>query len=108
MDVTGLSELVDGINYLLARISKFFKNNQCVYLRAFDSCQDVYNGEKFVKTISHQVVRQEEKINELDKAAEEKLTLILRIDCTLQKFLMSKAQNLSGIIDIRDSTFLSP
>lgn len=43
MDVTDLAGLVDEYNYLLARISKYLKNNQYVYLRAFESWQDAYN-----------------------------------------------------------------
>ncbi len=108
MDIPELSKLVDDLNYLLARISKYLKNNQYVYLRAFDSWQDSYNlavaqlntdrnlcvpafnlnsvdyspsGKsinqecvgRFVKTINLQVLRLEDKINELNKAAEEKL-----------------------------------
>jgi len=107
MDITELAQLVDDLTYLLARISKYLKNNQYVYLRAFDSWQDSYNQiaarmqaertvsmplfklgpvdyspsgksikqvcvEKFVRTISHQVARLEDKISELNKAAEEK------------------------------------
>lgn len=108
MDVAEFSELIKDLNYLLARISKYLKNNQYVYLRAFDSWKDGYNQVaerlntdktvcvpifklsptdyspsrksikqecvgKFVKTISHQVARLEDKISELDRAAEEKL-----------------------------------
>lgn len=108
MDIAEFSQLVDDFNYLLARISKYLKNNQYVYLRAFHSWQDVYNQaaerlnsdktirvpvfkltavdyspsgksikqecvEKFVKTVSHQVGRLEDKINELKMAAADKL-----------------------------------
>jgi hypothetical protein len=108
MDSTELSKLVDELNYLLARISKYLKNNQYIYLRAFDSWKDSYNlvaahlnaggtvnapvfklspvdyspskksinqecVREFVKTISRQVARLEDKIIELNKAAEEKL-----------------------------------
>lgn len=109
MDTTQLSKLVDDLNYLLARVSKYLKNNQYVYLRAFDSWKDGYNQlaeslnaegtlrvpifklnandyspsrksikqesvAKFVKTVSHQVTRLEDKISELQKAAEEELS----------------------------------
>lgn len=108
MDVAQLSELVGEFNYLLARISKYLKNNQYVYLRAFNSWMDSYNNaaerlnadrtirvpifklspidystsgksikaasvEKFVKTLNHQVIRLEDKIEELHKTAEESL-----------------------------------
>lgn len=108
MDITKLSMQIDDLNYLLARIRKYLKNNQYVYLRAFDSWQEAYNQvatrlnvdrtmsipvfklspldyspsgksikqecvAKFVKTINHQVSRLEDKIDELNKAAEEKL-----------------------------------
>lgn len=107
MDAAQLSEYVSELNYLLAKISKYLKNNQYVYLRAFDSWQKNYNllaqqlnsaktisvpsfklspidysptgksikmasVEKFVKTINHQVIRLEDKIAELTKAAENK------------------------------------
>jgi len=115
MDVSQLAELVDELNYLLARISKYLKNNQYVYLRAFDSWQESYNKtaarlnaertitipifklspidyspsgksikiesvKKFVKTINHQIARLEDKIEELNKAAEEKLALSLPLE----------------------------
>ena len=108
MDIAEFTQLVDDFNYLLARISKYLKNNQYVYLRAFHSWQDCYNlaaerlnsdktirvpffkltpidyspsGKtvkqecvgKFVKTVSHQVSRLEEKINALKMAAADKL-----------------------------------
>jgi len=107
MDSAELSKQIDNLNYLLSRISKYLKNNQYVYLRAFDSWQENYNQsaallnngkiislpafklnptdyspsgksikrecvEKFVRTISHQVNRLDDKINELNKAAKEK------------------------------------
>ena len=110
MDVAQLSKLVDEFDYLLAKISKYLKNNQYVYLRAFDSWKDSYNDaaarlnadktltvpifklspidysatgksikmasvEKFVKTIHHQVARLQDKIEEMQKAAERQLTL---------------------------------
>jgi len=43
MDVAQLSKLADEFNYILAKISKYLKNNQYVYLRAFDSWKDSYN-----------------------------------------------------------------
>ncbi len=108
MDSQQLAELIEEFNYTLARISKYLKNNQYVYLRAFVSWQESYNAaaarlnvaktmsvpifklspidysptgksikiasvDKFVKTIRHQVDRLEEKIEELKKAADEKL-----------------------------------
>jgi len=108
MDVAQLSKLVDEFNYILAKISKYLKNNQYVYLRAFDSWKDSYNNlaaqlnadktltvptfrlspidysttgksirmasvEKFVKTINHQVDRLQNKIEEMNKAAEQQL-----------------------------------
>ena len=108
MDVTQLTELLEEFNYILARVSKYLKNHQYVYLRAFNSWQDSYNSaaerlntnktmsvpvikmgpidysptgksikmasvEKFIKTINHQVIRLEDKIEELNKAAEEKM-----------------------------------
>lgn len=108
MDVAQLSKLVDEFNYLLAKISKYLKNNQYVYLRAFDSWKDSYNElaarlnvdktitvpiyrlspidysasgksikmasvEKFVRTINHQVARLQDKIEEMNKAAEQQL-----------------------------------
>lgn len=107
MNVEQLTELVDELRYLLARISKYLKNNQYVYLRAFNSWQESYNNaaarlnadktivvplfklnptdysptgksikresvEKFVRTINYQVGRLEDKIAEINKAAEEK------------------------------------
>ncbi len=104
MDISEFSQLLDDLNYLLARISKYLKNNQYVYLRAFQSWQDGYNQAaerlnsdktlrvpvfkltpvdyspsgksikqesvaKFIKTVSHQVGRLEDKINELKLAA---------------------------------------
>jgi hypothetical protein len=108
MDVAQLSKLVDEFDYILAKISKYLKNNQYVYLRAFDSWKDSYNKaaaqlnadktitvpifklspidysptrksikmasvEKFVKTINHQVVRLQDKIDELNKTAEQQI-----------------------------------
>ncbi len=108
MDTSKISIQVDELTYLLARVSKYQKNNQYIYLRAFESWQESYNLiatrmnaektisipafklnpsdyspsgksikqqslEKFVKTINHQVNRLEEKIDELNIAAEEKL-----------------------------------
>lgn len=108
MNVEELTALVDEFNYILARISKYLKNNQYVYLRAFESWKDGYNliaarlnaekilsvpifklspvdfsptgksmrqecVRKFVKTITHQVARLEDKISELNKAAEANL-----------------------------------
>jgi hypothetical protein len=108
MDVAQLSKIVDEFNYILAKISKYLKNNQYVYLRAFDSWKDSYNNlaaqlnadktltvptfrlspidysatgksirmasvEKFVKTINHQVDRLQNKIEEMNKAAEQQL-----------------------------------
>ena len=43
MDAEQLSTLVDEFNYILAKVSKYLKNNQYVYLRAFDSWKDSYN-----------------------------------------------------------------
>jgi hypothetical protein len=43
MNVEQLSELVGEFNYLLARISRYLKNNQYVYLRAFNSWLESYN-----------------------------------------------------------------
>ena len=43
MDSRQLSEQVDEFNYILAKISKYLKMNQYVYLRAFDSWVDGYN-----------------------------------------------------------------
>jgi len=109
MDSAELSKQIDNLNYLLARTSKYLKNNQYVYLRAFDSWQASYNqvadllnkdktislppfqltpidfspsGKsikrecvgRFVRTINHQVKRLDDKINELNKAAEEQQT----------------------------------
>lgn len=109
MDSAELSKQIDNLNYLLARISKYQKNNQYVYLRAFDSWQESYNqvaellnndktvslpafqlsqvdyspsGKsikkecvgKFVRTISHQIKRLDDKIDELNRAAEEMQT----------------------------------
>lgn len=109
MDVAQLAEQVEKLNYLLAKISKYLKNNQYVYLRAFDSWHNEYNAvaallnadktlsvpvfklspidysptgksirsasvEKFIKTINHQLIRLEDKIEELNKTAEEKRT----------------------------------
>jgi len=108
MDVAQLAKLVDEFDYILSRISKYLKNNQYVYLRAFDSWKDSYNEaaaqlnadktitvpifklspidysptrksikmasvEKFVKTINHQVVRLQDKIDELNKTAEQQI-----------------------------------
>ncbi len=108
MDITEFTQLVDEFNYLLARTSKYLKNNQYVYLRAFASWLDCYNQAaerlnsdktirvpvfkltpvdyspsgksikqesvaKFVKTVSHQVGRLEDKINELKLDAAGKL-----------------------------------
>jgi hypothetical protein len=106
MDVEQLSTLVDEFNYILAKISKYLKNNQYVYLRAFDSWKDSYNNAaaqlnadktvtvpifkltpvdfsstgksikmasvgKFVKTINHQVARLQDKIEALNREAEQ-------------------------------------
>ncbi len=106
MDIAQLTEVVGEFNYLLARISKYLKNNQYVYQRAFSSWLESYSQaaerlnadqtlripsfklspidysasgksinkasvEKFVKTISHQIIRLEDKIEELNKAAEQ-------------------------------------
>lgn len=108
MDVAQLSKQVDEFDYILAKISKYLKNNQYVYLRAFDSWKDSYNNaaarlnadktlsvpifkltpidysstgksikmasvKKFVRTINHQVTRLRDKIDEMDKAAEQQL-----------------------------------
>jgi hypothetical protein len=108
VDITELAQLVDEFNYLLARISKYLKNNQYVYLRAFHSWQDCYNlaaerlnsdktirvpvfkltpvdyspsGKtirqesvaKFVRTVSRQAGRLEDKISELKMAAADEL-----------------------------------
>ncbi len=108
MDIAEFAQLVEDFNYLLARISKYLKNNQYVYPRAFHSWQNSYNQaaerlnsdrtirvpifklspvdyspsgksiklecvEKFVKTVSHQVDRLEDKINEQKMAAVDKL-----------------------------------
>jgi hypothetical protein len=43
MDIATLSNQIDNLNYLLARIRKYLKNNQYVYLRAFNSWQENYN-----------------------------------------------------------------
>lgn len=43
MTSTELTQAVEDLNYLSARISKYLKNNQYVYLRAFDSWQESYN-----------------------------------------------------------------
>lgn len=43
MDAGQLSKLVDEFEYILAKISKYLKNNQYVYLRTFDSWKDSYN-----------------------------------------------------------------
>ena len=43
MDVTKISMQVDELNYLLARVRKYLKNNQYIYLRAFESWQESYN-----------------------------------------------------------------
>ncbi len=107
MNAAQLSELVEELNYILAKIHKYLRTNQYVYLRAFDSWQKGYNDiaaqlnadktlsvpisrlspvdysptgksiktgsvEKFVKTINHQVIRIEDRIAELNKAAEER------------------------------------
>lgn len=115
MDVEQLTGLVEEFNYVLAKISKYLKNNQYVYLRAFDSWQKAYNSaaeqlnidrtitvpffklspidysptgksikmasvQKFVKTINHQIIRLEDKIEEINKAAEEKLTESLPLE----------------------------
>ncbi|MCF6178010.1 MAG: hypothetical protein L3J63_01285 [Geopsychrobacter sp.] len=104
MDAAQLSEFVDEFNYILGKISKYQKNNQYVYLRAFDSWMGSYNAAverlnadktltvplfklrpddysptgksinkasvvKFIKSINHQVLRLEEKIDELHEAA---------------------------------------
>lgn len=44
MDTTQLSEVADELKYILAKINKYLKNNHYVYLRAFDSWKDGYNG----------------------------------------------------------------
>ena len=44
MDVAQLSELVEEFNYIQARVSKYLKNHQYVYLRAFESWKDGYNA----------------------------------------------------------------
>jgi hypothetical protein len=115
MDVAQLSELVEELQYLLARISKYLKQNQYVYLRAFDSWQASYNSaaarlnadktvtvpvfklspvdysptgksikpasvDKFVKTVSHQVARLQDKTDELQRAAERKLLAPLPLE----------------------------
>lgn len=43
MDIEQLRQQVDDFNYLLGKIRKYLKNNQYVYLRAFDSWKDAYN-----------------------------------------------------------------
>lgn len=43
MDVAQLAEQIEEFNYLLGKISKYLKNNQYVYLRAFDSWKNGYN-----------------------------------------------------------------
>lgn len=108
MDIAALSKQIDDLNYLLARIRKYLKNNQYVYLRAFDSWLESYNQtathlnaenvisipvfklnpidyspsgksirqecvEKFVRTISHQVNRLEDEIDDLQKTANDKM-----------------------------------
>ena len=108
MDISQLTDLVDKFHYIQAKISKYLKNNQYVYLRVFESWQESYNSlakqlnadktltvptfklgpfdyspsgksikktsvEKFYKTINHQVIRLEEKLEALNKAVEEKL-----------------------------------
>ncbi len=110
MDIEQLSQQVEDFNYLLGKISKYLKNNQYVYLRAFDSWKESYNAaasrlnadktltvpvykpsptdlsptgksikmasvEKFVKTINHQIIRLNDKIDELNKAAQQQLIL---------------------------------
>lgn len=115
MNVAELSAVVDELNYILGKISKYLKNNQYVYLRAFDSWLDGYNliaarlnaertvsvpvfrlspidysptGKsikqecvtKFVKTISHQVARLEEKISQLQAAAAEKRSRVQSLE----------------------------
>lgn len=105
MTVAELSAQIDALNYILSKISKYLKNNQYVYLRAFDSWKDGYNQvaerlnadrtvsvpvfrlspvdysqtgksikqecvTKFVRTVTHQVARLEDKISELNQAAE--------------------------------------
>jgi hypothetical protein len=104
MDAAQLTELAAEFKYILARISKYLKNNQYVYLRAFDSWLQGYNSaaarlnaektltvpifklgpidyspsgksirpasvDKFIKTISHQIIRLEDKVEELNKSA---------------------------------------
>ncbi|WP_020678262.1 hypothetical protein [Geopsychrobacter electrodiphilus] len=104
MNAVQFSGLVVELNYTLAKISKYLKNNQYVYLRAFDSWTDSYNAvavrlnadktltvptfrlspsdyspsgksikktsvDKFIKTINHQIVRLENKIDELHREA---------------------------------------
>ncbi len=115
MDVAQLSKLVDEFDYILAKISKYLKNNQYVYLRPFDSWKDNYNKvaaqlnadktitvpifklspidysltgksikmasvEKFVKTINHQVARLQDKIDEMNKAAEQQIARKLPLE----------------------------
>lgn len=106
MDVAQLSTFVDEFNYIRAKISKYLKNNQYVYLRAFDSWKDSYNDaaarlnadrtltvpifkltpidfsstgksikmasvDRFVRTLNHQVARLQDKIEALNKEAEQ-------------------------------------
>ena len=107
MEIEQISELLAEFNFILAKISKYLKNNQYVYLRVFNSWHEGYNAvakrlnadktisvpifklspidysptgksikmasvERFVKTINHQIIRLEDKIEEQLKAAEEK------------------------------------
>ncbi len=44
MEIAQLTELADELNYIQAKISKYLKNNQYVYLRVFDSWQESYNS----------------------------------------------------------------
>ena len=43
MDAAHLSGLADELRYIMAKISKYLKNNRYVYLRAFESWKDGYN-----------------------------------------------------------------
>ena len=44
MNTSQLTEVIAELNYLLGRISKYLKNNQYIYLRAFDSWKESYNN----------------------------------------------------------------
>lgn len=43
MDIAEFTQLLEDFNYLLARIRRYLKNNQYVYLRAFHSWQESFN-----------------------------------------------------------------